>query len=106
MRAFRSNYSLCNLNTFAVIPVYGLAESTLFVAGQPNPQYNYPCEYEGNFTEGCNLGESNQPNIEIRDLISKNILPDGEIGEISVLGKSISQCYRRMCTTASGGFVV
>jgi acyl-CoA synthetase (AMP-forming)/AMP-acid ligase II len=93
MRAFRSNYSICNLNPFAVTPVYGLAESTLFVAGQPNPECDYPIGYEGNFTEGCYLGESDRPNIEIRDLIGKNILPDGEIGEICVLGKSISRGY-------------
>ncbi len=93
MQSFRKIYSVFHLNPQAVIPVYGLAEATLFVAGQPNSQCHEPHIYQGNLTEGCYLGERIDSMIEIRDLGNEKILNDGDIGQICISGKSISQGY-------------
>ena len=93
MALFRSNYSSCNLSPSSVIPVYGLAEATLFVAGEPNPNYLSSKKYDGNFTEGCYLGGGDRFDIEIRDIKSNDILLDGEVGEICYEGGSVTQGY-------------
>lgn len=105
MQQFRNKYSLLGLKPSAVMPVYGLAEATLFVAGQPNTNACDIAKYEGNDTEGCYLGAFNPPNIVIRDVQSSKIMNNGEIGEICFSGPSVTNGYYKIDTNDFGNIV-
>lgn len=102
MTQFISNYSSYGLNPHALTPVYGLAEATLFVAGQPNSAQPVPSEYKENLTMGCYLGESSQPNVFIRDIANNTILSGDQIGEVCFSDASVTQGYYQAETTSDG----
>ena len=93
IKQFCSLYSAYGFQSSAMMPVYGLAEATLFVAGQPNIKVNHPPEYTENKTMGCYLGGAQQPNIYIRHVKSGDVLSPGDIGEICFSGASVTQGY-------------
>ncbi|WP_321311688.1 AMP-binding protein [Halarcobacter sp.] len=93
LNSFRKIFSQFHLNPLSVTPVYGLAEATLFVSGEPNFRFSKPQIYKGNYTEGCYLGEEKNLEIKIVDLYNDNVLSNGEIGEIIISGNSITQGY-------------
>ena len=93
IKQFTSKYLPFGLNPSALTPVYGLAEATLFVAGQPNHNLTSPLVYEDNLTMGCYLGESDQPNIFISAINDNAIVGENEIGEVCLIDASITQGY-------------
>lgn len=101
MKQFCSNYLSYGFNPAAIMPVYGLAEATLFVAGQPNSARTLPLEYKENLTMGCYLGESEQPGVFIGDIKNSSALPSEEIGEVCFSGASVSQGYYQQGLTNS-----
>ena len=113
LKQFRTAFSKFQLNPNSVIPVYGLAEATLFVAGQPGCSHQHVIEYEGNHTEGCYLGLTNKPNVFIYEEAGDILQKDGTIGEICVKGNFVSKGYyglprtiaNRVLRTGDLGFI-
>lgn len=99
LNQFRSSFANYHLNPSSVIPVYGLAEATLFVAGQPGCSHKQAIEYEGNHTEGCYLGLTNKPDVFICEEDGDRLQNDGTIGEICVKGSFVSKGYYGLPST-------
>lgn len=96
METFRLRFSQYGLSSESVIPVYGLAEATLYIAGQPNNYDSVPEVYDGNLTEGCYLGAYDQPSVEIHEIGGGEILEGADVGEVCFSGKSVSAGYYKM----------
>lgn len=103
MATFRKKFTPYKFRPHSLVPVYGLAEATLFVAGQPNPNAAEFPLYAGNNTEGCYMGEHGHHRIEIRAQDHDQVLPEGDIGEICFIGDSVSPHYYPMPDSAHHG---
>ena len=95
---FRHQFADTGLSRESVLACYGLAESTLFVAGErdwslPHP---FPLEMENLSTssEGCLLDEPGyQDRLCIFDESGNTIASNGNVGEILISGDSVSSSY-------------
>lgn len=103
MRQFRETFAKFNLNPRSLAPVYGLAEATLFIAGEPPQENTHPACSE-NHTEGCYLGGEDNRQVEIRAVDSDSLLTEGQYGEVCIFGDSISQGYFKHDTGFSPDF--
>ncbi len=90
---FRARFARAGLDPAAVHACYGLAESTLYVAGERDwSGASTPLPGDGR-TEPSRLAPSTRANLRIVDPASGRPLADGEEGEIWVAGPSVSAGY-------------
>ncbi|WP_263143885.1 fatty acyl-AMP ligase [Pseudomonas sp. RIT-PI-AD] len=89
---FRERFRGARLDPAAVFACYGLAESTLYVAGER--VWGEPDGLSGDGrTEPCRLAPSTRANLRIVDPLSGQPRADGEEGEIWVAGPSVASGY-------------
>ncbi|WP_394201668.1 AMP-binding protein [Shewanella waksmanii] len=105
LQRFRSKFKSSKLSPNSVIPVYGLAEATVYVAGQPSSSGHTLAVHQSNYTEGCYLGDEDKPSIVILKPSSKQKLEDGEVGEICLYGESVFGGYYNEPSSNHGGFL-
>lgn len=93
LQRFRQRFARNGLAAEAVFACYGMAEFTLFAAGQPGISAQ-PATAEPNpAAEPCVLGEHTRQNLRVTDSQSGQPLPDGQSGEIWLRGESASTKY-------------
>jgi len=95
LQRFRQYFAQCNLDNEGVHACYGLAESTLFVAGERRwgEQRSVESALTIDSTEPCLLSVKTQQHIQIVDPDDMKPLREGETGEIWVTGSSVAACY-------------
>ncbi len=76
----------------SLIPCYGMAEATLFVAGKRAGSRYRTAEVDGRTVVSC--GEIDREHtVRIVDPAGRQSLPDGTVGEIWVSGRSVAAGY-------------
>jgi len=95
LEAFRQIGARYKLDKNAVFATYGMAESTLFVTGEPlySAQDSQDWISQKSLSEGCYLNEQASENLLIYNIDSKSVVPEGIEGEILIKGESISAGY-------------
>lgn len=92
---FRQRFAPLGLGPEAVFACYGMAEFTLFAAGEPGPGANSALVSHDHpaAVEPCVLGEETRQSMRIADPQTGTALPDGQAGEIWLSGDSASAGY-------------
>ncbi len=94
LERFRQRFGRYGLAPDAVFACYGMAEFTLFAAGEPGRQPDTPSASAAHAAvEPCVLGEETRRSIRISDPDTGAALPDGRQGEIWLSGASTSRAY-------------
>lgn len=91
---FRQRFAIHGLEPESVFACYGMAEYTLFSAGEPgdlSQEHDVPDGWSA--VEPCALSEETRRNIRITDLETGAAMPDGTAGEIWLSGASASSAY-------------
>jgi acyl-CoA synthetase (AMP-forming)/AMP-acid ligase II len=79
-------------DTTALIPCYGMAEATLFVAGKRKGLHYNTSDTADGIVVSCGEVDSEHV-VRIVDPLSERLVPPGEIGEIWVRGRSVAAGY-------------
>ncbi|HEX7942504.1 MAG TPA: fatty acyl-AMP ligase, partial [Gemmatimonadaceae bacterium] len=107
---FTRAFELCGFRPDAMAPVYGLAESTLLVTGNPRGTPPRIAAFHSGDLERAKAKPASAPWDAVRELVGCGhvvpgqrlvivdperctLLPDGEIGEIWLAGPSVAQGY-------------
>ncbi|MGW7519510.1 fatty acyl-AMP ligase [Streptomyces sp. NPDC054796] len=108
LAGFSAKFAASGLRPEAVVPVYGLAEATVFVSGHPGrrpvtSEVDLDALARGTFAPATGAARTREivscgvptPAVEIRvvDPTSREVLPGGSLGEIWLRGRSISPGY-------------
>ena len=98
IRRFEQRFAPSGFDPGALIPCYGMAEATLFIAGK---------QQGGVWAAGPQLGETGaaavvscgavdaEHTVRVVDSMAVRALDDGQIGEIWIAGPSVAQGYYR-----------
>ncbi|MES2817841.1 MAG: AMP-binding protein [Pseudomonadota bacterium] len=94
LERFRQRFGKHGLAAEAVFACYGMAEFTLFAAGEPGRHSALPASLaDGATVEPCLLSIETRQGIRITDPRTGAALSDGESGEIWLKGASASEEY-------------
>ncbi|MGW0905301.1 fatty acyl-AMP ligase [Streptomyces sp. NPDC002853] len=108
LTAFTAKFAASGFRPETLVPVYGLAEATVFVSGHPGrPPVTRTVDLDalarGTFTPATGAALTREivscgiptPAAEIRvvDPTSREVLPEGSLGEIWLRGRSVSPGY-------------
>ncbi|GAB2838655.1 fatty acyl-AMP ligase [Streptomyces daliensis] len=108
LAGFGAKFAASGLRPEALVPVYGLAEATVFVSGHPGRrpvtrEVDLDALARGTFAPATGAARTREivscgvptPAVEIRvvDPTSREVLPEGSLGEIWLRGRSISPGY-------------
>ena len=99
MRAFADRFAPAGLRAEALVPCYGLAEATLLVSGDRTTcafgTHTLPMTpvAGGPVREAVACGRAAGVEVRIVDPESREVLADGDVGEIWVRGESVSPGY-------------
>lgn len=91
---FHQRFAASGLAREAVFACYGMAECTLFAAGEAGPlrdKDTVPEPWAG--FEGCLLSQATREHIRIADPQTGRALPDGATGEVWLKGPSVCERY-------------
>lgn len=96
MDAFRTRFARYGLASEAVFACYGLAESTLLVAGEPAAPAQQaapppPAGCDG--IEPCHIPAELQDTLRIVDPVARSVVEDGIVGEVWLSGRSVARGY-------------
>lgn len=89
---FSQRFAKQGLDPSAAFACYGMAEYTLFIAGEPGIAAS-EATLPGAAVAPCLLSAETRANIRISDPDSGDALPDGEMGELWVRGASAAAAY-------------
>ncbi len=91
---FRRHLAPNGLAPTSVFACYGMAEYTLFAAGEPDVRsQSFTAPKDWAAVEPCTLSADTRHNIRITDPDSGAALPEGKLGEIWLRGPSTSTAY-------------
>ncbi len=100
LERFAAAFAPCGFRRSAFFPCYGLAEATLFVTGPREPRTLVRRRADGSLLRdqdgGGHVGCGKPPmgtQAAIVNPGTRRCVPDGEVGEIWVCGKSVAQGY-------------
>ncbi|GGJ08671.1 fatty acyl-AMP ligase [Streptomyces brasiliensis] len=108
LNGFTAKFAASGFRPESLVPVYGLAEATVFVSGHPGRppvtrKVDLDALAQGTFTPAASAAQTREivscgiptPAAEIRivDPTSREVLPESSLGEIWLRGRSISPGY-------------
>lgn len=104
LERFCQRFSSCGLDPKAAFACYGMAEYTLFIAGEPGVA-PADAKVAGTGVAPCLLSAETRGNIRISDPESGDELPDGALGELWLRGASAGASYLGQPTETEQTFV-